>query len=200
MLCGDGQGRAKSVGGKHPNAKTKHPCLYCMAEQKEDATGGDLGDPQFDFESHRRTHGQTLKDFAELDSLAGAPAVQTTKSRDMGLNPNPDWTGLLLPLFASMLINVLEHVPVERLHIDALVRSKEMRCERIFDSLLASAYSRVFVISLFPDFARAPAKPGNSPYRIIAVVIEKAPLHERPPFPSAWLIFSKAHDARHVAR
>ena len=122
MWCADGVGRSKQTGGKHPNAKTVHPCLYCMARQCDDDHGGDLGQPAFDIVAHRRTYGRTLAGFAELAALAGRPVEQAHRSMELGLNPNPDSTGLLLPLWGSMIGNPFLHAPMEILHVDALVR------------------------------------------------------------------------------
>lgn len=121
MVCGDGQGRAKCLGVKAPNGTSRYCCAYCMVEQRNDDSRGELGDAQYDVDSNRRTYGQTMEHFAELESLTGAPTEQAERSTEVGLCA-PDSTGLPLPLFHSMVINPALHVPPERLHFDALVR------------------------------------------------------------------------------
>ncbi|CAM9534271.1 unnamed protein product [Hapterophycus canaliculatus] len=118
-MCGDGPGRSKCLGGKGPNNFSVFPCPYCMVRQSENDTGGDLGNPQFDIEKNRRTWGQILDGFSELEALAGDPAEQTRRSKELGLLP-PDPSGLPLPLYNAMRVIPTEHVPVERLHFDAL--------------------------------------------------------------------------------
>lgn len=93
-----------------------------MAEQRDDSSGGDLGDPAFNFEDCRRTYGKSIRDFDELETLAGTPSEQTRRSMEVGLNPNPDFTGLRLPLWDSLILHPLQHLPPEILHADALVR------------------------------------------------------------------------------
>lgn len=120
LMCGDGQGRSKFLGTKAPNSWSKHPCAYCMVSQRDDDTGGDLGNPRFDIDKHRRTWGQITDGLSELDALADVPREQDRRSRDLGLVP-PDASGLPLPLYTAMRIVPTENVPVERLHFDALV-------------------------------------------------------------------------------
>ncbi|CAN0552262.1 unnamed protein product, partial [Ectocarpus sp. 12 AP-2014] len=90
-----------------------------MVEQRDDAFGGDLGDPQYDVVANRRTWGQITEGFATLQSLSDDPSEQTRRSMELGLVA-PDATGLPLPLYDTMLIVPTEAVPVERLHFDAL--------------------------------------------------------------------------------
>ncbi|CAN0092719.1 unnamed protein product, partial [Ectocarpus fasciculatus] len=119
MWCGDGPGRAKNLGSKACNHFSRFPCPYCMVEQRDDAFGGDLGDPQYDVVANRRTWGQITEGFATLESLSDDPSEQTRRSMELGLVA-PDATGLPLPLYDTMLIVPTEAVPVERLHFDAL--------------------------------------------------------------------------------
>ncbi|CAN0172214.1 unnamed protein product, partial [Scytosiphon promiscuus] len=119
MLCGDGPGRSKCLGGKGPNHFSTFPCPYCMVRQVDDDTGGDLGNPRFDIEKHKRTWGEITAGFTELEALADDPDQQTRRSLELGLLP-PDASGLALPLYNAMHVVPTEHVPVERLHFDAL--------------------------------------------------------------------------------
>ncbi|CAN0570867.1 unnamed protein product, partial [Ectocarpus sp. 12 AP-2014] len=72
---------------KAPNSWSKHPCAYCMVSQRDDDTGGDLGNPRFDIDKHRRTWGQITDGLSELDALADVPREQDRRSRDLGLVP-----------------------------------------------------------------------------------------------------------------
>ncbi|CAN0435737.1 unnamed protein product [Pylaiella littoralis] len=118
MSTADGPGRAKAMGCKHPNSFSKFPCAYCMCEQSENVTGGELGDAKFDIGASRRTYGTTRAGFDELASLAGQPVEQRRRSKELGLTP-PDTDGGELPLWTTQRINPLRHCPVERLHFDA---------------------------------------------------------------------------------
>lgn len=119
LLCGDGPGRAKCLGAKAPNSFSTFPCPYCKVEQADDDTGGDLGNPLFDIDRNKRTWGQVVDGFSELKALADNPGAQTERSKELGLVP-PDAL-LPLPLYNDMRLVPTEHVPVERLHFDALV-------------------------------------------------------------------------------
>ncbi|CAB1103965.1 unnamed protein product [Ectocarpus sp. CCAP 1310/34] len=121
-LC---SGRSKLLGTKAPNNWSKHPCAHCMASQRDDDTGGDLGNPRFDIDKHRRSWGQITDGLSELDALADVPHEQDRRSRDLGLVP-PDASGLPLPLYTAMRTVPTENVPVERLHFDARVFFLEM--------------------------------------------------------------------------
>ncbi|CAB1107537.1 unnamed protein product [Ectocarpus sp. CCAP 1310/34] len=139
-MCGDGQGRSKFLGTKPPNNWSKHPCAYCMVSQRDDDTGGDLGNPRFDIDKHRRTWGQITNGLSELDALADVPHEQDRRSRDLGLVP-PDASGLPLPLYTAMRIAPTENVPVERLHFDALGQSQ--LCQVFFLEMLSTAGRRL---------------------------------------------------------
>lgn len=91
-----------------------------MARQRNDDTGGDLGNPKFDIDENKCTWGQITDGFTELEGLAGDPVEQDTRSKELGLLA-PDSSGLPLPLYNAMRVVPNEHVPVERLHFDALV-------------------------------------------------------------------------------
>lgn len=119
LFCGDGPGRSKCLGNKSPNSFSTFPCPYCKVEQVNDETGGDLGNPLFNIDEHKRTWGQIVDGFSELEALADHPRSQTERSKELGLVP-PD-ASLPLPLYNAMRIVPTEHVPVERLHFDALV-------------------------------------------------------------------------------
>lgn len=91
-----------------------------MVRQRDDDTGGDLGNPRFDIDKNQRTWGQITDGFSELEALAGDPAEQARRSKELGLLA-PDASGLPFPLYNAMRVVPTEHVPVERLHFDALV-------------------------------------------------------------------------------
>ena len=119
-MCGDGQGRSKFLGTKAPNHFSNFPCAYCMVRQRHDESGGDLGNPSFDVDKNRRTWGQITDGLSELEALEHHPREQEKRSKELGLVA-PDVSGLKLPLYNAMRIVPTEHVPVERLHFDALV-------------------------------------------------------------------------------
>ncbi|CAB1108532.1 unnamed protein product [Ectocarpus sp. CCAP 1310/34] len=120
LMCGDGPGRSKCLGTKAPNNFSKFPCSYCMVSHGDDETGGDVGNPQFDIDKHRRTWGRTMDGFSELEALADDPLQQEERSKELGLVA-PNASGLKLPLYHAMRIVPGDHVPVERLHFDALL-------------------------------------------------------------------------------
>lgn len=120
MWCGDGPGRAKVLGNKACNHFSRFPCPYCMVEQRDNITGGDLGNAQYDIDANRRTWGQITAGFDTLKSLADNPAEQSRQSTSLGLAA--DSTDPSLPMYDSMLTVPTAVVPVERLHFDALVR------------------------------------------------------------------------------
>ncbi|CAM9413476.1 unnamed protein product, partial [Ectocarpus fasciculatus] len=118
MWCGDGPGRAKVLGNKACNHFSRFPCPYCMVEQRDNITGGDLGNAQYDIDANRRTWGQITAGFDTLKSLADNPAEQSRQSTSLGLAA--DSTDPSLPMYDSMLTVPTAVVPVERLHFDAL--------------------------------------------------------------------------------
>lgn len=125
LMCGDGPGRSKCLGTKAPNNFSKFPCSYCMVSQCDDETGGDVGNPQIDIDKHRRTWGRTMDGFSELEALADDPLQQEERSKELGLVA-PNASGLKLPLYHAMRIVPGDHVPVERLHFDALVSEHDV--------------------------------------------------------------------------
>ncbi|CAB1113668.1 unnamed protein product [Ectocarpus sp. CCAP 1310/34] len=131
LMCGDGPGRSKCLGTKAPNNFSKFPCSYCMVSHGDDETGGDVGNPQFDIDKHRRTWGRTMDGFSELEALADDPLQQEERSKELGLVA-PNASGLKLPRYHAMRIVPGDHVPVERLHFDALVSEHDVypACER----------------------------------------------------------------------
>lgn len=129
LLVADSPQRAQVLFCKHPNRSTKHPCPYCTVEQSELEDGGELGDPQFDIDANRRTRGHMDDGRQELEDLAPNPAAQAKRSMELGL-VSPDSNGMQRPLFDLMDIDALRHVPVERLHADALV-SRSFGAEHI---------------------------------------------------------------------
>ena len=130
LMCADGPGRSKCLGTKAPNSFSKFPCSYCMVRQRNDETGGDLGDPQFDIEKHQRHWGQMMDGFSELEELEDDPHGRQERSKELGLAA-PDASRLKLPLYHAMRIVPTEHLPVERLHFDALVSEHDIypECE-----------------------------------------------------------------------
>lgn len=132
LFAADGPGRAKAMGCKHPNAFSRFPCAYCMCEQKDDETGGELGNAKFDIGVHRRTYGATRAGFDDLESHAGQPDEQTKLSMELGLVV-PDPNEGELPLWTTQRINPLQHCPVERLHFDALVSVEKIQV--VFQSM-----------------------------------------------------------------
>eukprot|EP00752_Nemacystus_decipiens_P012290 g10896.t1 len=92
-----------------------------LGNKRDDETGGDLGNPQFDIEKHRRHWGQMMEGFSELEALEDDPHGQEERSKELGLAA-PDASGLKLPLYHAMRIVPTEHLPVERLHFDALLK------------------------------------------------------------------------------
>lgn len=120
LLVADSPQRAQVLFCKHPNGSTRHPCPYCTVEQSELDEGGELGDPQYDIDVNRRTRRQMDEGRRELEALASDPAAQTKRSMELGVVP-PDSNAMPRPLFDWMDIDPLRHVPVERLHADALV-------------------------------------------------------------------------------
>lgn len=121
LLYGDGPGRAKCLGSKGPNHFAWFPCPYCKARQRDDDSGGNLGDARFDVDAHQRVWGEIVAGFGELELLGDIPREQDQRSKALGLVP-PESTGLPLPLYKSKLIVPTKHAVVERLHFDALVR------------------------------------------------------------------------------
>lgn len=119
ILCGDGPGRVKFLGCKAMNSWSLHPCPYCLVMQSDDDKGGELGDGDFDIDTHARTWGQILDGFAELEALAGDPAKQTERSKQLGLVV-PGESGLP-SVYKFMRLVPIWHIPVERLHFGALV-------------------------------------------------------------------------------
>ncbi|CAB1106243.1 unnamed protein product [Ectocarpus sp. CCAP 1310/34] len=140
LMCGDGQGRSKFLGTKAPNSWSRHPCAYCMVRQRTDDTSGDLGNPRFDIDKHRRTWGQITKGFEELHGLADDPRELERRSKELGL-VEPDASGLPLPLYDAMRVVPTENVPVERLHFDALGQSQ--LCQIFFLEMLSTAGRRL---------------------------------------------------------
>lgn len=140
MFAADGPGRAKAMGVKHPNSFSKHPCAYCMCEQSDDITGGQLGDAGFDIGANRRTYGATLDGFEQLESLAHLPSEQQTRSKELGLvAPGPN--GLALPLWQAQHVDPIQVCPVERLHCDALVSTFVVGVARVDRYNLCAAYT-----------------------------------------------------------
>ncbi|CAB1106029.1 unnamed protein product [Ectocarpus sp. CCAP 1310/34] len=118
LWVGDGPGRAKVLGSKACNNLSRFPCPYCMVEQRDNITGGDLGDAQYDIEVNRRIWGQITAGFDTLKSLADNPIEQSRQSMVLGLVT--DSIAPSLPMYDSMLTAPTAVVPVERLHFDAL--------------------------------------------------------------------------------
>ncbi|CAN0332590.1 unnamed protein product, partial [Scytosiphon promiscuus] len=54
LWCGDGQRRAKCLGSKGPNHFSWFPCPYCTVRQRQDDSGGDLGNARFDVDANQR--------------------------------------------------------------------------------------------------------------------------------------------------
>ncbi|CAB1117851.1 unnamed protein product [Ectocarpus sp. CCAP 1310/34] len=106
-----------------------------MVRQQNDDTSGDLGNPNFDIGKHRRAWGQITEGLSELDALADL-REQDRRSKELGLVA-PDASGLPLPLYTAMRIVPTEHVPVERLHFDALGQSQ--LCQVFFLEMLSTA-------------------------------------------------------------
>lgn len=52
-----------------------------MVAQRDDDTGGDLGNPGFDIDKHRRTWGQITHGLSELDALAEDAKEQDERSK-----------------------------------------------------------------------------------------------------------------------
>ncbi|CAN0288031.1 unnamed protein product, partial [Scytosiphon promiscuus] len=141
LFCGDGPGRAKCLGSKGPNHFSWFPCPYCMARQRQDDTGGDLGDAGFDVDASQRIWGHIVAGFEELESLGDQPGAQEERSKALGLAA-PDSTGLQHPLYQSMLIVPTKHVVVERLHFDAL---GQCQLEQLFSLELLSKRGQALV-------------------------------------------------------
>ncbi|CAM9806070.1 unnamed protein product, partial [Ectocarpus sp. 12 AP-2014] len=89
-----------------------------MVEQRDNITGGDLGNAQYDIDAHRRTWGQITAGFDTLKSLTDNPAEHSRQSMVLGLAA--DSNSPSLPMYDSMLTIPTAVVPVERLHFDAL--------------------------------------------------------------------------------
>ena len=91
-----------------------------MVKQVEDEPkGGGLGDAQFDIDKNRRTLGQMKDGWRRLDALPNNSNEQRELSKDLGLVVDSANRGR--PLVDKMLLNTILHVPVERLHADAIV-------------------------------------------------------------------------------
>ncbi|CAM9224271.1 unnamed protein product, partial [Hapterophycus canaliculatus] len=157
LLCGDGQGRAKCLGSKAPNHFSWFPCPYCMVRQRQDETGGDLGNARFDIDANQRVWGDIVAGFEELESLGDYPGEQESRSKVLGLAP-PDSTGLPLPLYASMLIVPTRHVVVERLHFDALGQCQ--LCQ-LFSLELLSTRGRWLIQAIFAQPSGLLYPPGT---------------------------------------
>ena len=120
IFIADSPRRALVLCEKHPNAFSLHPCPYCMVKQVEDEPkGGGLGDAQFDIDKNRRTLGQMKDGWRRLDALPNNSNEQRELSKDLGLVVDSANRGR--PLVDKMLLNTILHVPVERLHADAIV-------------------------------------------------------------------------------
>lgn len=92
--------------------------MVTQVEGAED--GGGLGDPQFDIEKNRRTLGDSLDGWRQLEALKDSSAAQRNKlSSDLGLVIDSAKRGR--PLYDKLSLNPSLHVPPERLHADALV-------------------------------------------------------------------------------
>lgn len=89
-----------------------------MVTQTDDESSS-LGDPQYDIDAHRRTLGEMKDGWKELERTEGNAASQKL-STELGLVA--DSAGRGRPLYDKLAINPILHVPVERLHADALVR------------------------------------------------------------------------------
>ncbi|CAB1107965.1 unnamed protein product [Ectocarpus sp. CCAP 1310/34] len=118
LWVGDGPGRAKVLGSKACNNFSGFPCPYCMVEQRDNISGGDLGDAQYGVEANRRIWDQITAGFDTLKSLADNPVEQSRQSMVLGLVK--DSNGPSPPMYDSMLTAPTAVVPVERLHFDAL--------------------------------------------------------------------------------
>ncbi|CAB1107711.1 unnamed protein product [Ectocarpus sp. CCAP 1310/34] len=102
MLMDDDGAISKHEDDQACNNFSRFPCPYCMVEQRDNITGGDLGDAQYDIEANRRTWGHG----------------RSRQSMVLGLIT--DTNGPSLPMHDSMLTAPAAVVPVERLHFDAL--------------------------------------------------------------------------------
>lgn len=149
MLVADSPRRALVLCEKHPTSFSLHPCPYCMVSQTDDQVdGGGLGDPQFDrsISENRRTLGQIKDGWRRLHDLQDEPAAQRDLSRDLGLVIDDAKRGR--PLYDKLSLNPIMHVPVERLHADALVSFPLTRGVLISGHSLIVQYTRCIVLSL----------------------------------------------------
>lgn len=127
MMVADSPQRALMLGCKHPNSSSRHPCTLCLVEQSGN-DGGQLGDGDLDINRRqlRRTRQSMESSWSELQQMQTAGSLARdvdAKSMELGVVV-PTADGLPQPLFETLTLgNPNAHVPPERLHADALVRS-----------------------------------------------------------------------------
>ncbi|CAN0319875.1 unnamed protein product, partial [Ectocarpus sp. 6 AP-2014] len=129
----------------------------------DDDTGGELGNARYDIETNRRTYGQMKDGFAELALLVDQPAEQARKSMELGLAAGSA-NGPGLPLWTSLHINPLRHMPIERLHFDAL---GSCQLDQVFLLELLSTQGRRLVQSVMAQPPSLLYPPGTEPLKDI---------------------------------